>query len=188
MRLFERALRRAGLPIKMTQGFNPRPRISFPLALALGIEGLEEIVELEFSRWLPPKTILEQLNAQLPDGLDLFSAEVVAPPSPRVEEIAYEVHFPNAHSVSQERVDELLKLKEHWIVRDRAGKKKSIDLRPSILSVIKKDGVLEIKLKVLQDGTARPEEVLEALGLSTPSIQELKITRTKVLLSSQAAA
>src|SRR3990167_11377873 len=41
MRLLERALRRAELPIKMTQGFNPRLRMSFPLALALGIEGHE---------------------------------------------------------------------------------------------------------------------------------------------------
>src|SRR4051812_1089962 len=47
MRCLERALRRAAIPMAASQGFNPRPKIMFPLALALGIEGDREVVELE---------------------------------------------------------------------------------------------------------------------------------------------
>ncbi len=188
MRLLERALRRAGLPIKMSQGFNPRPRMSFPLALALGMEGLEEIVELELSQWLSPKTVVEHLKAQLPGGLDIISAEVVAPSSSRVEEIVYRVWLNNPQTVAQDKIGELLNLKEYWITRERDGKKKAINLRPSILSVTLEGGCLEIRFKVLQEGTARPEEVLEALGLKPPFLTNFKIARVKVLLSPLATA
>ena len=46
-RVWERLLRRAGLQLAFSQGFHPKPRISFPSALALGIEALDEVVELE---------------------------------------------------------------------------------------------------------------------------------------------
>jgi radical SAM-linked protein len=187
MRLLERALRRAELPIKMTQGFNPRPRMSFPLALALGVEGLEEIVELELSRWLPPKTLVEQLRTQLPEGLDIISAEPVATSS-RVEEVVYQVKLHSTQTITPEKIEELLNLKEYCIWRERDGKKKVIDLRPSILSITLKEGCLEIRFKVLQEGTARPEEVLEALGLRSPVLTNFNIARVKVLLSPTAVA
>ena len=57
MRLFERAFRRTGLPLRMTEGYNPHPVISFPTALALGIESLDEVVEFELSRWTAPRQI-----------------------------------------------------------------------------------------------------------------------------------
>jgi len=188
MRLLERALRRAELPIKMTQGFNPRLRMSFPLALALGIEGHEEIVELELSQWLSPKTLVEQLKAQLMEGLDIISAEVIAPSSSRVEEIVYQVQFHGPQTIAPEKIEGLLNLKEYWTSRERDGKKKAVNLRPSIRSVTQKDGCLEIRFKVLQEGTARPEEVLEALGLEPPSHTNFKIARVKVLLSPLAVA
>ena len=188
MRLLERALRRAELPIKMTQGFNPRLRMSFPLALALGIEGLEEIVELELSRWLPPNTLVEHLKAQLPEGLDIISAEVIAPSSSRVEEIVYQVQLHSPQTIASEKIEELLNFKEYWISRERDGKKKAVNLRPSILSITLENGCLEIRFKVLQEGTARPEEVIEALGLKPPFHTNFKIARVKVLLSPLAVA
>ncbi len=183
MRLLERAVRRAEIPIKMTQGFNPRPRISFPLALALGVEGLEEVVELELSRWLSPKTLVENLRAELPEGPDIVSAEVVAPPASRVEEVLYLVQFPSSKIIAPEKIEELLNLKEYWVNRERDGKKKSINLRPSIVSIAQKEGCVEIRIKVFQEGTARPEEVLEALGFKPAFLTDVKIIREKVILS-----
>jgi len=48
-RLWERLVRKAGLAIALTEGFHPKPKISCPSALALGIEGLDEAVELELT-------------------------------------------------------------------------------------------------------------------------------------------
>ena len=68
MRLFERAVRRADIPIKMTSGFNPRPKISFPLSLSVGTEGRNEIIELGLDRWVSVPEVQRRLQDQLPDG------------------------------------------------------------------------------------------------------------------------
>src|SRR5438105_14607548 len=73
MRTFERMLRRAGLPFRSTSGFHPKPRIVFPLSLPLGVVGLHEAVELEFTEELPPDDVLARLAAQAPAALHLFS-------------------------------------------------------------------------------------------------------------------
>ena len=45
MKLFERAIRRARISVKMSEGFNPKPKIAYPLALPVGIKGLDEKLE-----------------------------------------------------------------------------------------------------------------------------------------------
>jgi hypothetical protein len=49
MRCFERLFRRAGLRLRFSEGFHPKPRMTFPLALAVGIEGTDEVMELELA-------------------------------------------------------------------------------------------------------------------------------------------
>src|SRR4051812_6059853 len=66
MRCLERMLRRAGVPIAHSQGFNPRPKAVFPLALALGIEGRREVVELELTEPIEPAELLGRLAACAP--------------------------------------------------------------------------------------------------------------------------
>ena len=50
MRAFQRAVRRAGLPVRLTEGFNPRPRIVFPVALEVGVASLDEVAEIELTQ------------------------------------------------------------------------------------------------------------------------------------------
>jgi len=63
MRCLERMARRAGLPLAQSQGFNPRPKIAFTLALALGIEGHHEVVEIELAGPMEPTEVLHRLAA-----------------------------------------------------------------------------------------------------------------------------
>jgi radical SAM-linked protein len=58
LRFFERAVRRAQLPIRWTQGFNPHPRLVFALPLSLGITGSQEVVELEMQDEIAPQEVL----------------------------------------------------------------------------------------------------------------------------------
>src|SRR3954471_15472064 len=66
MRCLERALRRAAIPMAASQGFNPRPKIMFPLALARGIEGDREVVEWELAEPMEPAEVIGRLAAQAP--------------------------------------------------------------------------------------------------------------------------
>src|SRR6476646_7708930 len=79
MRCAERMLRRADLPFKSTAGFHPSPRVVFALSLPLGVEGLQEVVEIEFTSALDANEALARLNEQVPDGLRFTSVSVVSP-------------------------------------------------------------------------------------------------------------
>lgn len=185
MRLFERAIRRANIPIWMSQGFNPRPKMSFPTALALGIEGINEIIELELSQWMAPGKLQECLKAQLPPGLVITSAESITPRSPsRVDELVYRIEVNLPKEITQEKVDEFLAEKKFQISREKKGGKKLFNLRSSIVSITLEDNVLLLKLKPTKEGTARPDEVLKALGLKMGAGSTPRITRSAVHLSS----
>jgi len=72
MRVLHRALRRASLPLAYTQGFNPQPKISVAQALAVGVEGLRELGEVEFTSRVEPDDLLARWNRQLPPGLKIL--------------------------------------------------------------------------------------------------------------------
>ena len=69
MRLFQRAFKRAGLPLTHTQGFNPRPSVSIALPLSLGAESHCELLDFELESTVAPEDIRDRLNAALIDGI-----------------------------------------------------------------------------------------------------------------------
>lgn len=74
MRLFERAMRRSEFPVAFSQGFNPRPRMSFASALALGATSEWELCQLDLAGNLPTHEVevaLDALRRQLPSGITL---------------------------------------------------------------------------------------------------------------------
>ena len=79
VRTFERALRRSGLELKLSEGFHPKAKLSFPLALGVGIEGRQEVMEVEFDQPIAADQLLATLQAQGPRGLDVTHVEVLTP-------------------------------------------------------------------------------------------------------------
>jgi radical SAM family uncharacterized protein/radical SAM-linked protein len=72
MRALQRALRRAGLPLAYTQGFNPQPKLSVAQALAVGVEGLRELGEVELTSRVEPNDLPARWNSQLPPELKIL--------------------------------------------------------------------------------------------------------------------
>ena len=70
-RLWERLLRRAQLVLSMTEGFHPKPRVGFPSALALGVESLDEVVEIDLAEEISAKALLVRLEADRQPGLHI---------------------------------------------------------------------------------------------------------------------
>jgi radical SAM-linked protein len=184
MRVFERAIRRAEIPIRMSQGFNPRPKMSFPTALALGIEGVDEVVDLELSHWIVPQKILEHLQGHLPPDLKITSVEPIALKShSKVEELVYRIEGYPIKQITEKEITGFLTKKEFQVSRDKKGRRKLLNIRSSIVSITQEDDVLLLRLKPAVEGTARPDEVLEALGLRMDVDTPLRITRSAVRLS-----
>ncbi len=69
MRLFMRAVRRAGLPIKMSEGFSPHPKISLKRALKLGVESDNEEATFVLRGPISPDEFKQRLQKQLPEGI-----------------------------------------------------------------------------------------------------------------------
>lgn len=69
MRLFQRALRRAGLSVTITKGFSPHLKISILRALKLGTESGSEELVMDMSRGEAPDFMMRSLNSNLPDGI-----------------------------------------------------------------------------------------------------------------------
>ena len=77
MRLFQRALRRADLPVTITQGFSPHLKISINRALKLGVESLDEALTVHMSKAVRPTLFIELLNKNLPEGVRIASAQMI---------------------------------------------------------------------------------------------------------------
>lgn len=87
MRLFQRAFKRAGLPLTHTQGFNPRPSVSIALPLSVGVESKCELLDFDlYGESIPCEQIKERLNQALVSGVTVLS---VYEQTSKVKNIAY---------------------------------------------------------------------------------------------------
>jgi len=77
MRLFQRASRRAEIPVTVTKGFNPHPRISIQPALKLGVESssLEAIFRLD--GWMKPEELKKNLQKKCPEGIEILEVDII---------------------------------------------------------------------------------------------------------------
>ena len=75
MRLFTRAMRRADLPLKMTEGFSPHPKFSIKKALKLGIESENEEASVLLTEKISPLEFRMRLRKQLPEGIEIRNVE-----------------------------------------------------------------------------------------------------------------
>src|SRR5262245_16842724 len=90
-RTFERALRRSGLPIGFSEGFNPRIRLSFPGALPTGIESESEELDVTLTSPVDVDATLSRLREVLPPGIDVIDAAPAAGPFRQAEVFPYEI-------------------------------------------------------------------------------------------------
>jgi radical SAM-linked protein len=169
LRCLERMLRRAQIPVALTQGYCPRPKITFALALGLGIESLCEVVDLELREPLEPTELLDRLKAEAPTGFDWIDVRPLPvdarPPRPRAAEYSFPVHE-DRRAACKGTLQSLLESQSWTLTRKRPQRESLFDLRPHLISAdLASDGLLRFRLKVASDGSARPEELLEALGL-----------------------
>jgi len=171
-RIWERSLRRAGVPLAYSQGFNPRPQLQLAAALPLGYESDVEIIDMWTEGDLADlAAVHNRIQEAVPDGLRVSHIEAVELKGPALQTLTtsatYLVELSPSSDIEalQRNVRDLLaQASELRIRRDR-----EYDLRPLIYELILTYGtppVLEMVLALSQDrGTGRPDEVLDALGI-----------------------
>lgn len=188
MRTFELALRRAGINVAHTQGYNPRPKVSFAQALPLGVESLDEIVDIDVEHMEAEDAaaptaneLVSRLGKELPAGLNLLSAEI-ASGRPRVAAAEYRSELPKDQEIRSAvaaRLVSFMASSHHEFTRLRGGKKppKRFDARALVLDARLQGSALTMRLATTQAGAMRPSDLLEILGLD-PARQPVTKTRT----------
>jgi radical SAM-linked protein len=188
MRLFERALSRAQLPVQFSKGFNPRPRLSLPLPRAVGIASQVELLVVELSEPVPASMVLTRLGEQMPAGLRLTQAWTIADRhSPQARQVEYAVPLPaDCIEATREAAQRLLAQPTWTIERSGPGDKRSkaIDLRQYLADASVCEGALRWTAQVTAGGSLRPAELLIAVGLA-PEEWQHRICRTAIEWASE---
>jgi radical SAM-linked protein len=186
LRFFERLIRRAQLPMRWTQGFNPHPRLVFALPLSLGIVGSQEVVELELEGDISPQEVSDRLASHTLPGIEILSVEAIDPKiTAHVRRAGYRLEVPpNWRDGLNERIQSLLDTDHHWVERTRP-KPRRFDLKPYLESLRFDSVALDMILKVTPTGGVRPEEVLQALGLGDLSAEGAILDRNLLELDDE---
>ena len=184
-RLWERAARRAKLPLAYSQGFHPQPKMSIAAALPLGFSSRCEVLDMRLERDIPLGGLRDKLQGTLPSGIQVLSIEQTDDRAPalqtQVVSAEYEVQLTEAIDGSElkRRIDSIIE--SEAIIRTRRDKE--YDLRPlieSLTSVSSPEGrgeKISMRLSAREGATGRPEEVLDVLGIS---FEETRIERTSL--------
>ena len=188
-KLWERAARRAELPLAYSQGFHPQPKINIAAALPLGFSSRCEVMDMKLEKEIPLDGLREKLQGTLPTGIQVLNVENAEERAPalqtQVVAAEYEVTLPESVDGSELKrmVDSVLESES--IIRERRGKK--YDLRPLIeglssLPMGEGSGVrVFMRLAAREGATGRPEEVLDVLGIA---FEETRIERTRLIFNS----
>ncbi|MDQ7794026.1 MAG: TIGR03936 family radical SAM-associated protein [bacterium] len=193
VRAVERALRRARVPLALSQGYNPLPKLSFASALSLGNSSEAEYFDVELTQRMDPAAFHATLSAQMPDGLAIRETREVPPNGPalaaRLNLASYRVTVcvPDeaARDALKAAAGRILASPSLVIPRRRKGKTRFLDVRPLIqrLEVAGDGDTVEMVVDLRLDprGTVKPEEVAGLLAglasLELPS-EAVRVHRT----------
>lgn len=183
--VFQRAAVRAGINPRYSKGFNPRPKISLPLPRPVGVESDDELLIMALDDNPPPETVVsDSLAAQLPQGCELQSANIVREkPSFQPSSAVY------IFTVKQKYMDENLKnrinnvLNSESLVIERSintkHEAKKIDVRDFLISIITEQNCIIVKCKISPEGSVRIQEIMQLLELDMEMLA-CPIKRTNV--------
>lgn len=175
---FERALRRAELPIAFSEGFNPHPKIAFASALAVGVTSEVEIVELELRADMSPEQLARRLGSEMPPGLEIKQIIPVTQKTPAlmalidraIYKVLVEITGTLEPSVLAENINDFLALEDIRVEKFSKKGTKIVNIRPGIYGLkgeILGDTVLfDLELLTGSTGSVRPDQVIEALVIN----------------------
>jgi radical SAM-linked protein len=180
-----RAVRRAALPVAYSQGYHPKPKVSFGPALPVGVESVCEHLDLELCGPAQPDEVAARLARELPPGLSVLEAERIEPAAPSLSEaqraVHYRAEFPGdswSEASLRDAVEDFRLAEQALVTRAAppksrgrgrqqkvAGRKqREIDLKQIVTHLaVEGPGVVAFSLRADPSGSAKPAEVLAAI-------------------------
>jgi radical SAM family uncharacterized protein/radical SAM-linked protein len=183
--LFVRAVSRAGIPMRYSQGFHPHPKFSFATALSVGIESHAEYMDMEVDAGYSAEELQQALNRTLPEGVRVLEAALVPMRalalSVIMERVRYRVTLPEQLAVDLEQKAAQFLALESWPLRreKKKGKAVEFDLRHELFELTVGERTLEMVV-----GRGKPVEFSGAiLGLPAEALKEARLEKLEVLFA-----
>lgn len=147
MRTMQRALKRSGLPVWYTEGFNPRIYLNFPLALSLGVTGCNEPMDIAVTEDIGFDEIIEKLNSNMPTGIRALKAAYPVYHNKEIGAAEYYTVF--SGKALGERLEEFMAQDKIEVMKH--SKKKgmiAIDIKPHITILDAEEEKEELKIRL----------------------------------------
>ncbi len=134
MTCFERAARRAELPILYSQGYNPRPEMVFALPLAVGIETRKDYLDVSLSCPYDAEKFVNEMNTYLPSGLQILKSNAIPEPKDSIMSIVSVASYRLEAKGIRKAMEDAFARETLIVEKFAKGKTKEVDIRPLLIA------------------------------------------------------
>jgi len=185
IRLFSRALRRAGLSAVHSAGFHPMPKIAFTTALPVGTESLQETVSVTLHGPVRADLLRDRINEMLPRGIRIVHVEETTgrKTKKRPVESHYRIMLPGIH-VDEDALQEFMESASRPVRKNTSKGAKTVDARALVKTLRAQDPeTLEMVIRHPQGASLKPAEITrEVLHLGDLEVSQLRILKLKQVM------
>lgn len=179
--VFERAMRRARIPVSFSAGFHPMPRMSFGKALPVGVESSAEWFNLFLREYWKPERLTVALDEQMPNGLHMYRTDILGmgKKQPQSVEEDFILKFSKDAEARMRQWQDFMDEEEHLIERtNKKGKIKQVDIRSFLLAA---EEISDQELKLTFNWRPGYLSPVNMIGLVNPEIEKLDFSLTKTI-------
>lgn len=169
LRFFDRLLKKSQIPVKYSQGFHPRPKMSFGSPVSLGTEAYDELMDFELETPMSNEEVFKRLNSSNVVGFKVNKVEEVPRKSSIMEEYTVMIYEVEGSEEDISKLEELLNRDEIVEIKEKKGKIATRDLKVRIKSFKRENN--KITMEIINTS---PNSYLELVGVEQ---QEVKIKR-----------
>ena len=160
VRTYNRTMRRAGLPVAFSEGFNPHPLLGFALPLSVGYTSECELLEFSLTEELDCEEIMGRLNSVIPNGIKILS---VHEGKSRMKQLRYALYMVRPEKLP-ESVEEFMQMDSIVIDKKTKSGIKDTDIRRDIIEIRLLPDRLEMVLSAGSDRNLKPDVVVKAMN------------------------
>lgn len=165
LRFFERLFNKAGIPVKYSEGFHPRPKMSFGNPISLGTEAYNEVMDFEISSEISNEEVLKRLNENAVLGFKVNKVEEVPRKSSIMEELKNVRYEIIGDKDSMDRLEEVLSRDEILETKEKKGKVVTRDLKVRLLGFTRNGDAISLDIENMS-----PNSYLEIAGIKQQDV------------------
>lgn len=166
LRFFERLFNKAEIPVKYSEGFHPRPKMSFGSPISLGTEAYNEIMDFETDAEISNEEVVKRLNESAVLGFKVNKVEEVPRKSSIMEEFTNMLYTVEGSQEDMDKLEKLFNRNEILEVREKKGKTVTRNLKER-LKTFSREGN-KISMEIINTS---PNSYLEMVGIEQQNVQ-----------------